>query len=70
MDGTCKGCAAKVHEGPGMAAGEAQHVAGLEVAVHPPAAVQRRQPLHNQTQCLHAYMHAVMTDLRPRRSTS
>ena len=51
---TCAGGASKVHECPGVLAGEAQHVAGLEVEVRPPAAVQLRQPLCYQAQRLHA----------------
>ena len=47
--------AAKVHEGPGVLAWETKHVSGLEVPVHPPAAVQLRQPLRNQTQCLRSH---------------
>ena len=46
--------AAKVHECPGVAAGKAQDVAGLEVAVHPPALVQGLQALGNVRQRLYS----------------
>ena len=36
---------------------ETQHVPGLEVPVHPPAAVQLRQPLGDQAQRLHSRKH-------------
>ena len=51
---TRAGGAAKVHEGTGVLAGEAQHDAGLEVTLHPPAVVKLRQPLRYQAQTQHA----------------
>ena len=61
---TCACGTAKVHQCPRMLTREAQDVAGLEVAVHPPAAMQLRQPLRNQTERLHMICHQLRLDLQ------
>lgn len=45
--------ATEVHERPGVVGGQPQHVAGLEVTVHPPTGMQLGQLLCSQIQSLH-----------------
>ena len=59
-DRTCACGTAKVHQSPRMLTRQAQNVAGLEVAVHPPAAMQLCQPLRNQTERLHMICHHLL----------